>query len=170
MEKTSEQIQQEKEKRPKPKQELESLIRIHGTDIFGNKGVYIGLTKIKGVSFSISNALCKLLGIEKNKKIGSLSKEEIESISSEIKNPKIPGFLMNRRKDLDTGEDKHLSISDLDLRKEFDIKRLKKIRSYKGLRHARGLPVRGQRTRSHFRKKGKNKAIGVKTKRTGKKG
>ena len=45
--------------------------------------------------------------------------------------------------------------------KEFDIKRMKKMRSYKGIRHASGLPVRGQRTKSHFRKKGKNKAVGV---------
>ena len=44
--------------------------------------------------------------------------------------------------------------NDLDIQKEFDIKRLKKIKSYRGLRHAQGLPVRGQRTRSHFRKKG----------------
>ena len=45
----------------------------------------------------------------------------------------------------------HLISTDLKLRKEFDIKFMKKIKSYKGMRHASGLPVRGQRTRAHFR-------------------
>ena len=67
---------------------------------------------------------------------------------------------MNRRKDIESGETKHLIGSELELQKEFDIKRLKKIRSYRGLRHALGQPVRGQRTRSHFRAK-KRKAVGV---------
>lgn len=170
MEQKNEMPEEMKKKMEKTRQETQAIVRIHGTDIPGSKGVYVGLTRVKGISFAISNALCKILKIEKNKKVDSLSKEDIEKISNEIKNPKIPKFMMNRRNDLDTGEDKHLATTDLDLRKEFDIKRLKKIRSYKGLRHSRGLPVRGQRTRSHFRKKGRNKAIGVKTKRSGKKG
>ena len=87
-------------------------------------------------------------------------------IKFEIENPRIPDFMKNRRRDMDTGETKHLSTNNLDLRKEFDIKRLKKIRSYRGLRHAKGLPVRGQRTKSHFRTRGKkNKAVGVKIKK-----
>lgn len=170
MEQKNEMPEEMKKKIEKTRQEAQEIVRIQGTDIPGNKGMYVGLTRIKGISFALSNALCKILKIEKNKKVGSLSKEDIEKINTEIKKPQIPKFMMNRRNDLDTGEDKHLATTDLDLRKEFDIKRLKKIRSYKGLRHNRGLPVRGQRTRSHFRKKGKNKAIGVKTKRSGKKG
>ena len=74
----------------------------------------------------------------------------------------------NRRFDRDDGTNKHYFGTDLDLAKEFDIKRYKKIRSYKGLRHALGQPVRGQRTRSHFRRKGKS--IGVKKVAGGKKG
>jgi len=50
----------------------------------------------------------------------------------------------------------------LKLRKEFDIKRLKKVKSYRGMRHAFGLPVRGQRTRSHFRK---GRSVGVQKKK-----
>ena len=153
-------------KNPKFKQETEFLVRIMSTDIPGQRNVYAGLTYIKGVSFSLSNAICLILGMDKMKKIGSLSKEEIDKITKEIENPRVPDFFKNRRNDLDTGETKHLSTNDLDLRKEFDIKRLKKIRSYRGLRHARGLPVRGQRTKSHFRTRGKkNKAIGVQKKK-----
>ena len=165
MEQKNEMPEEIKQKMEKTRHEAQTLVRIHNTDIRGEKGVYVGLTRIKGVSFAISNAICKILGLDKRKKVSDLSKEDMEKISKEIKDPKIPSFMMNRRKDIDTGEDSHLSITDLDLRKEFDLKRLRKIRSYKGLRHARGLPVRGQRTRSHFRKKGKNRVVGVKTKK-----
>lgn len=157
--------QEIKEKQEKQKQMMASLIRIRGTDIRGEKNIYAGLTRIKGVSFAMSNALCHILGIPLKKKIEELSKEDIKRIEEEIKDPKVPGYFKNRRNDFETGENKHLSSNDLDLQKEFDIKRLKKVKSYKGLRHARGLPVRGQRTRSHFRKKGRNKVVGVKKKK-----
>jgi len=135
------------------------LIRILSTDIPGDKEVYAGLTRIKGVSWNFSNAVCKVLGIDKKKKIKELTEKEIEMVSEFIKNPKVPEFILNRRKDFEDGKDKHLIGADLELRKEFDIKRLRKIKSYRGLRHALGLPVRGQRTKAHFRKE---KALGVK--------
>lgn len=144
---------------PARKQDFENIIRIMQTDISGDKQLHVGLTKIKGVSYSMANAICKKLKIDKKRRIASLSKEEIAKIENFIKKPELPGFLLNRRKDYDTGENLHLVESDLELRKEFDIKRLKKIRSYKGLRHALGQPVRGQRTKGHFREKGR--AVGV---------
>lgn len=155
-----EQIQ--KPKREEQKYE-EKLIRILSKDIEGGLKMYVGLTKIKGISWSLANAICKKLKIDKNKKIGSLSKEEIEKINGFVKSPKVPAYLLNRRADFETGENKHLIGSDLELQKEFDIGRLKKIRSYRGYRHVSGLPVRGQRTRSHFRKN-KKKGVGIKKK------
>jgi len=71
--------------------------------------------------------------------------------------------MKNRRSDPETGEEKHLVGTDLDMKKDFDIRRMKKIRSYRGIRHTSGLPVRGQRTRSNFRKKGQ--AVAVKRKK-----
>ena len=68
------------------------------------------------------------------------------------------------QKDFDTGEDKHLVSSDLELRKEFDIKRLKKVKNYRGLRHTSKLPMRGQRTKGNFRPNKMNGA-GIKTKK-----
>ncbi|MBT96577.1 MAG: 30S ribosomal protein S13 [Candidatus Pacearchaeota archaeon] len=141
----------------------ERIIRILSKDIEGKMKIYPGLTNIKGVSWSLSNAVCKILKIDKNRKIGSLTDEEIKTISEFIKNPKVPKYLINRRTDFETGEDKHLVGSDLDLRTEFDIKRLKKIKNYKGYRHMSGLPVRGQRTRSNFRKN-RRKSTGIKKK------
>jgi len=133
-------------------------------DIGGNMKLYAGLTKIKGISWSFSNAVCKILKIDKTKKIGSLSEGEIKKIMDFIKNPKVPTYILNRRLDFETGEDKHLAGSDLELRKEFDIKRLRNIRSYKGYRHASNLPVRGQRTRGNFRKN-RAKGVGIKKKK-----
>ena len=147
----------------KQKKDVGRVVRILSTDIEGNSKTYVGLTKVKGISWAISNAICKKTGINKNKKIGELTEKEIEKISDFSKKMNIPLFLKNRRKDFDDGEDKHLIGSDLDLKKDFDIKRLKKIKSYKGIRHAAKLPVRGQRTRSHFRIKNKS-AAGMKKK------
>jgi len=151
------------EKDSKNKEYEEKIVRILSKDIEGRMKLYPGLTKIKGVSWTLSNAICKVLKIDKDRKIGSLTKEEISKISEFIKNPKLPSYLHNRRSDFETGEDKHLTGGDLELRKDFDIKRLKKIKSYKGYRHMSGLPLRGQRTRSNFRKN-KGKRVGIKKK------
>lgn len=151
------------QKTQKPENYEEKIIRILSTDIGGGKTVYAGLTKIKGISWTVSNAVCKLLKLDKRKKIGELTQEEIEKITEFIKTPQIKSFLKNRVNDFETGEDKHLIGSDLDLRKEFDIKRLKKVKSYRGLRHSVRLPLRGQRTKGNFRPT-KMKGAGIKKK------
>jgi len=159
MTKAKNQEQKEESKKAEKKAYAGILVRILSTDLPGNKSVYAGLTKINGVSWSFSNAVCRALKIDKKKKIEELSKEEIKKIEDFFKNPEVKSFLKNRRKEMESGKDLHLIGSDLDLRKEFDIKRLKKIRAYRGMRHALGLPVRGQRTKAHFRK---GRAVGVK--------
>ncbi len=150
-------------------QEFEKILRIVQTDIPGEKNIYSGLTRIKGVSWSFSNFICRKLNLYKDRKIASLTKEEIKKIEDFIKNPEKVSFILNRRKDYDTGQDIHLNGSDLELRQSFDIKRLKTIKSYKGIRHSSKLPVRGQRTRGNFRKKGKAMGV-VKKKKSSKKG
>jgi len=141
----------------------ERIVRIISKDIEGKMKIYPGLTKIKGISWTMANAICKKLGIDKDRKIGSLIEEEVKKISEFVKNPDLPNYLKNRNADFETGEDKHLTGSDLDLEKEFDVKRLKKIRTYRGLRHSIGLPMRGQRTKSNFRRNRK-KGGGIKKK------
>ena len=150
------------EKYKEEKQE-ERVVRLLSKDIEGKMNVFSGLTKIKGISWAMSNAICKKLKIDKKRKIGSLSEEELKKISEFAKNPELPPYLLNRKKDFETGKDRHLLGSDLELQKEFDIKRLKKIKSYKGYRHSANLPVRGQRTRSHFRSN-RGKGVGIKKK------
>lgn len=140
------------------------LVRILQKDIPGNKSIYAGLTRIKGVSWAIANAVCILNKLDKNRKIETLTKEELQKIEETLKQGNFPKFLINRRKDLATGKDQHLIGTELDFAKEFDIKRLKKIRSYRGLRHAMGQPTRGQRTKSHFRTNRK-RGVGIKFKK-----
>ncbi|MAG10954.1 30S ribosomal protein S13 [Candidatus Pacearchaeota archaeon] len=147
--------------------EEERIVRILAKDIEGGMKIYAGLTKVKGISWSMANAICKILKIDKDRKIGSLTKEEVEKITEFMKGPRVPGYVKNRRQDFGTGEDKHLIGSDLELKKEFDIKRLKKIKCYRGLRHSVGLPLRGQRTRANFRPN-KMKGVGIKKKKKGK--
>jgi len=148
----------EKRKEEGKGEKFTSIVRILSTDIPGHKNICYGITRIKGVSYSFANALCGVLKIDKKRKISSLSEEEIKIISEFIKNPNLPSFLLNRRKDIETGLDRHNASIDLELSTDGDIKRLKKIRSYRGLRHALGLPTRGQRTKAHFRK---GRAVGV---------
>ena len=144
--------------------EEDKIIRILSKDIEGRMKLYPSLTKIKGVSWGLSNAVCNLLRLDKKRKISSLTEEEIARLTSFIKEAKdIPLHLLNRRKDFETGKDKHLVGSDLELQKEFDVKRLKKIKSYRGLRHLSNLPMRGQRTKSNFRKN-RRKGSGIKKK------
>ncbi len=147
-------VKQKVNKNPKLAEEREEvLIRIAGYDVEGSRNIYVGLTNIKGVSWSMSNIACIKLGFPRNKKISELTKEDIKRIEQFIANPDVQDYLKNRRKDAEVGETKHYVGSQLEIKKDFDIRNMKKIRSYKGIRHTAGLPVRGQRTRSHFRKK-----------------
>lgn len=154
------------------KQELKYFIRIANNDLDGKKSIIQSLTGIKGVGFSFANAVCGISGIDKKKKTGYLSDEEAKKIEEIINNPArhgIPAWLFNRRKDPEDSQDKHLLTSTLAFVRDNDVKLMKKIKSYKGMRHAYGLPVRGQKTRSNFRRN-KGKVLGVKVRAGAKEG
>ena len=143
------------------------IIRIANTDLKGEKPLFMALQKIKGVSFMFANALCVAAGLDPLRKAGSLSDEEEAQLNKVIAEPDahgIPNWLLNRRKDLETGLDLHLIGGDIKFYKENDINLLRKIKSYRSLKHAARLPVRGQRTKSNFRPN-KGKAV-VKKKKT----
>lgn len=150
------------------------IVRILYTDVNGSLGTERALRKIKGISFMFSRNLCISLGIDGRKKIGDVSEDEIKRIESFIKAPAFPAWMLNRRKDPETGKDLHAVMSELDLKKREDINNLRRIRAYKGVRHEMGQPVRGQRTRSSFRTQKsvgvqKKKAIAAKSPAAGKK-
>jgi len=121
----------------------------------------VGLTQIRGVGYMFANTILNLLKINPNQRIGYLSSEQVKSIESVIKNPSasnFPSWFLNRRKDVETGEDKHLITSDIAFTVRNDIEREKTSGSWRGIRHMFGLKVRGQRTRCTGRKGG---AVGV---------
>ncbi len=138
--------------------EFKHLVRIANTDIKGEKAILYALKKIKGVGVMYANMACYNAGIDKTKKAGELTAEEIKVLESALLNPEAPAWMLNRRKDPETGEDKHLIGSNLIFTKDNDIKSMKKIKSYRGVRHIQRLPSRGQRTKSNFRRN-KGKAV-----------
>jgi small subunit ribosomal protein S13 len=143
------------------------IIRVANTDLNGEKPIALALCKIKGIHHMFASALCYVAGIDKRKKAGDLSDAEEKQLNDLIRNPAkagIPEWMLNRRNDVETGETMHLIGSDIAFTKDNDIKRQKKLKTYKGIRHAAGLPVRGQRTKSNFRKN-KKKGTGKKQER-----
>ena len=137
------------------------MVRIVGNDIPGERKMIVGLTQIRGVGYMFANTILNFLKINPNERIGYLSSEQIKSIENVIKNPltsNFPSWFLNRRKDVETGEDKHLITSDIAFTVRNDIEREKTVGSWRGIRHMFGLKVRGQRTRCTGRKGG---AVGV---------
>ena len=141
--------------------EYQYIVRIVGNDIPGERKMIVGLTQIRGVGYMFANTILNVLKINPDQRIGHLSPEQVNSIESIIKNPSasnFPSWFLNRRKDVETGEDKHLLTSDIAFTVRNDIEREKTSGSWRGIRHMFGLKVRGQRTRCTGRKGG---AVGV---------
>lgn len=155
---------EKKDSKKKKDEDFEYIVRIANTDIDGNKKVIHGLTMIKGVGMCIGNLIADKAGVDKKMKIGELSDVQIDKIRKTLEDltDNAPGWMLNHRKDYETGENKHLIGSEIDMRLRDEINIMKKIRSYRGIRHERGLPVRGQRTRANNRK---GLALGVSKKR-----
>jgi len=143
-------------------EEFRHIIRIAERDLDGTLKVNYALMNIKGIGAGLTSVIVRKAGIDPETRLGFLSDEEIEKIEDVIEKPAkygLSGWLLNRPKDAQTGNDIHLIGSDLDLQIKMDIDEMKKIRSWRGYRHAYGLKVRGQRTRTTGRS---GKAMGVK--------
>lgn len=145
------------------KKELKGIVRVIDKDVEGRVPIRHALSKGHGVSFMMANAICHVLELDPEQKVGYISRAELDKIEDCAKNPSkydIPSWLFNRRKDIETGKDKHLVSAELDLAKKFDIRFMKKIKTYKGRRHSMGSKkVRGQKTKATGRKSG---SLGVK--------
>jgi len=143
-------------------EEFRHIIRIAEKDLDGTLKVNYALMKIKGIGASLAGIIVRKAGVNPDNRLGFLSDGEIEKIEDVIEKPAkygLSGWLLNRPKDAQTGSDGHLIGSNLDLQIKMDIDDMKKIRSWRGYRHAYGLKVRGQRTRTTGRS---GKAMGVK--------
>ena len=134
------------------------IVRLFSTDIDGNMSIERAIRKVKGFKFAMSRAVCIAAGTDGRAKIGSLDSQQVRKLEESAKNYSFPEWMLNRRKDAETGKSSHIIGVEIDLRKREDINAMKKVKSYKGVRHELGLPVRGQRTRSSFRTQ---KTVGV---------
>ncbi|WP_026477629.1 30S ribosomal protein S13 [Alkaliphilus transvaalensis] len=122
------------------------MARIAGVDLPRDKRAEIGLTYIYGIGRKTSNDILANAGINPNTRIKDLTEEEINSLRKEIDTYPVEG----------------------DLRREIalNIKRLREIRCYRGIRHSKGLPVRGQKTKTNARtRKGPRKTVSRKKKK-----
>jgi len=138
----------------KEDEEFKYRLRLAGFILDGNLDIVRALTGIKGIGYQTSLALVKSLRIKADRKLGTLSDNEINKIENAVQNldKYLPEWMLNRQRDPYSGKDKHLIGPDLEMSLREDISRLRRIKSYRGIRHALGLPVRGQRTRTSFRK------------------
>ena len=122
------------------------MARIAGVDLPRDKRVEIGLTYIFGIGRATSNKILKVTGVNADTRVKDLTEDEIQQLRAEIEKHSVEG----------------------DLRREvaLNIKRLKEINCYRGIRHKRGLPVRGQNTKNNSRtRKGPKKVSGTKSKK-----
>jgi small subunit ribosomal protein S13 len=118
------------------------MARISGIDIQDNWKVDYALTRIRGIGWPLSKKIMTLLKISETKRISDLSPEEISKITSSL--------------------DEYVTEGELARQVRGNIARLQAISSYRGMRHSRGLPARGQRTRTNARtKRGKRKTVGA---------
>ncbi len=120
------------------------MARIAGVDLPRNKRIEIGLTYVYGIGRSLSQKLLKATNIDPNKKTDQLGDDEVQKIRDLI--------------------DKEEILVEGELRRQFgqSIKRLMDLQTYRGLRHRKGLPVRGQRTHTNSRtRKGPRKTVAV---------
>lgn len=116
------------------------MARIAGVNIPDNKHLNIALTYIYGIGNSMALEICKLAGVEASAKVNTLSEEDLDKIRSIVGEQLVEGDL---RRDV-----------------SMNIKRLMDMGCYRGIRHRRGLPLRGQRTRTNARtRKGPRRSI-----------
>ena len=142
-------------------QEYRHIVRIVGNDIPGDKKLLVGLTQVRGIGYSFATAVLDKLGIGADMNVGYLTDEQVKGIEGVIVDPLAAGFpawFLNRRKDIETGGDRHLLTSDIEFTVRNDIERERAAGSWRGYRHMFGLKVRGQRTRTTGRRGG---AVGV---------
>ncbi|OIR57411.1 MAG: 40S ribosomal protein S18 [Amphiamblys sp. WSBS2006] len=143
------------------------IIRFLNTNLNGKRKVPYALTGVKGVGIRIALLVCTAAGVDINKRCGELSDEDMARVEKVLLNPlehNVPVWLLNRQKDIATGQDIHVVSNGLDSKLREDLERMKKLKGNRGLRHVWGLKVRGQHTKSTGRR---GKTVGVSKKKSG---
>ncbi|HKZ94090.1 MAG TPA: 30S ribosomal protein S13 [Candidatus Bathyarchaeia archaeon] len=144
--------------------EFRHIVRIAGKDLDGTLKLNFAVANINGIGIPLANAITRKANIPPETRVGFLTEIDVERLEDIVTNPSkhgIPAWMLNRAKDMETGKDIHLIGADLTLKIKTDIEEMKDIKSWRGYRHAYGLRVRGQHTKTTGRS---GKAMGVKKK------
>ncbi|QPG75736.1 ribosomal 40S subunit protein S18A [Brettanomyces nanus] len=134
---------------------FQHILRLMNTNVDGRINIVYALTTIRGVGRRYANLVCKKADVDLHKRAGELTQEEMERVVVIMQHPtdyKIPGWFLNRQKDVVDGKDYHVLANNLESKLREDLERLKKMRAHRGLRHAWHLRVRGQHTKTTGRK------------------
>eukprot|EP01065_Artemidia_motanka_P018179 TRINITY_DN214_c0_g1_i1.p2 TRINITY_DN214_c0_g1~~TRINITY_DN214_c0_g1_i1.p2 ORF type:complete len:177 (+),score=70.47 TRINITY_DN214_c0_g1_i1:69-533(+) len=146
-------------------EEFQHILRVMNTNIDGKHKVPFAIRSVKGVGRRLAILACKKAGIDEHRRAGTLSADEIERIVQVITKPqdyKIPTWFLNRINDPKDGLTGHMLSNGVDNKLREDLDRLKKMRNHRGLRHAWGLRVRGQHTKTTGRR---GRTVGVSKKK-----
>ena len=129
------------------------ILRMADTDMDGQKTLATALTAVRGVGPRTAIQICKNTGFDPASLAGHLSADEQESLRVAIEGyaETVPLWMLNRQRDIETGDELHLTGQQVVLTLEDDINRLRTMKCYRGVRHASGNKVRGQRGRSNGR-------------------
>ena len=146
-------------------EDVRGIVRIAGKDVKGHVPMRKALKAVKGVGKRYgeicSRIVSQKLGVDGSVEIGRLSDAQLGEIEEIMVNPfqhGLPSYLLNKRRELATGDDKHLISNDLDFSIKQDIERDIKTRSWRGISHMYRKKVRGQKTRTSGRRSG---SVGV---------
>jgi len=134
-------------------EEIKYFVRIRNTDLDGTKAVHIALTGIKGIGPHTSRTITALADVDPRAVLGKLDDGSVERLANAVDayTEQVPDWMINRPKDVYTGEARHLLGTDLTMTNDDDVNRMRKMRSYRGIRHETGQKVRGQRTKASGR-------------------
>ncbi len=146
-------------------QEYRYIVRLADKDIDGQENLLQGFTRVSGVGLRLSKTILTNLGLDPFSRLGYLPDEDIARIEEVLKDPiagGLPQWYVNRPRDRLSGRYLHLTGADLQFAHRNDIDRLRRIRSWRGVRHSLGLKVRGQHTRTTGRA---GMAVGVSRKK-----
>ena len=129
------------------------ILRMADTDMDGLKPLATALTSVKGVGARTAIQICKNTGFDPYALAGFLDTDQQEQLRAAIESyaESVPLWMLNRQRDLETGNEVHLTGQQVRLTLQDDINRLRTMKCYRGIRHASGNKVRGQRGRSNGR-------------------
>ncbi len=145
-------------------EEIKYFVRVRNTDLDGTKAVHIALTGIMGIGPHTARTITALANVDPRAVLGKLDDESVARIANAVDTytESVPEWMVNRQKDVYTADVRHLLGTDLSMMNDDDVNRMRKMRSYRGIRHETGQKVRGQRTKSTGRT---GTTVGVKRKK-----